>query len=140
VTRSVVFRPEAEDEVLETRRWYEERREGLGAEFASAVDAIVERIVASPLAFPCAYGETRRAVLRRFPHALYFRVLADGAIVVLALLWTPFHCPKVLGSLPAVTEETVTVFCPRAYREAGKPECGEEKILNTERRTLRCQS
>jgi plasmid stabilization system protein ParE len=85
VTRSVVFRPEAEDEVLETRRWYEERREGLGADFASAVDAIVERIVTSPLAFPSAYGETRRAVLRRFPHALYFRVVADGAIVVLAL-------------------------------------------------------
>jgi len=51
VTRRVVFRPEAEDEVLETRRRYEERREGLGAEFASAVDAIVERIVTSPLAF-----------------------------------------------------------------------------------------
>ena len=37
----------------------------LGREFASAVDAIVERIVTSPLAFPCAHGETRRAVLRR---------------------------------------------------------------------------
>lgn len=85
MTRRVVFRPEAQDEVLETRRWYEDRREGLGAEFANAVDAMVERIATSPLAFPCAYGETRRAVLRRFPYALYFRVLADGAIVVLAL-------------------------------------------------------
>ena len=85
MTRRVVFRPEAEDEVLETRRWYEERREGLGAEFASAVDAIVERIVTSPVAFPHAHGETRRAVLQRFPYAIYFRVLADGAIVVLAL-------------------------------------------------------
>lgn len=85
MTRRVVFRPEAEDEVLETRRWYEERREGLGAEFASAVDAIVERIVMNPVAFPCAHGETRRAVLQRFPYAIYFRVPADGAIVVLAL-------------------------------------------------------
>lgn len=85
MTRRVVFRPEAEDEVLETRRWYEERREGLGAEFGRAVDAMVERIVTSPLAFPCAHGETRRAVLPRFPYAIYFRVLADGAIVVLAV-------------------------------------------------------
>lgn len=85
MTRSVVFQPEAEVEVLETRRWYEERREGLGAEFASAVDAIVERIMTSPLAFPRAHGETRRAVLRSFPYAIYFRVLVDGAIVVLAL-------------------------------------------------------
>jgi plasmid stabilization system protein ParE len=85
VTRRVVFRPEAEDEVLETRRWYEERREELGAEFGRAVDAMVERIVTSPLAFPCAHGETRRGVLPRFPYAIYFRVLADGAIVVLAV-------------------------------------------------------
>jgi plasmid stabilization system protein ParE len=85
VTRQVVFRPEAEDEVLATRRWYEERREGLGIEFASAVDAMVERIITRPLAFPYAHGETRRAVLRRFPYAIYFRVLADGAIVVLAV-------------------------------------------------------
>jgi hypothetical protein len=72
VTRRVVFRPEAENEVLETRRWYEERREGLGAEFASAFDAIVERIVTSPLAFAYAHGETRRAVLQRFPYAIAF--------------------------------------------------------------------
>ena len=57
MTRRVVFRPEAENEVLETRRWYEERREGLGAEFASAFDAIVERIVTSPLAFAYAHGQ-----------------------------------------------------------------------------------
>lgn len=77
MTRRVVFRPEAEDEVLETRGWYEQRREGLGAEFASAVDAMVEHIVMSPLAFPCAHGETRRAVLRRFPYAIYSR--SDGS-------------------------------------------------------------
>jgi hypothetical protein len=85
VIRRVVFRREAENEVLATQRWYEERREGLGVEFASAVDAMVERIVTSPGVFPCAYGETRRAVLGRFPSAIYFRVLADGAIVVLAV-------------------------------------------------------
>ena len=50
------------DEVLETRRRYEERREGLGAEFATAVDAIVERIVTSPLAFPCAHAKPGRRV------------------------------------------------------------------------------
>jgi hypothetical protein len=46
---------------------------------------MVERIVTSPLPFLSAHGETRQGVLTRFPYAIYFRVLADGAIVVLAV-------------------------------------------------------
>lgn len=84
MTRRVVFRPQAEDDALEIRQWYEARREGLGAEFGLAVDALVARVAANPLAFQRAHGETRRAVLTRFPYAIYFRVVGEE-IVVLAL-------------------------------------------------------
>jgi plasmid stabilization system protein ParE len=79
VTRRVVFRPQAEDDALEIRQWYEARREGLGAEFGLAVDALVARVMANPLAFQRAHGETRRAVLARFPYAIYFRVVGEGS-------------------------------------------------------------
>jgi plasmid stabilization system protein ParE len=81
---AVVFPPEAEGEVLEARQWYESRSEGLGRRFAAAVDALVTRIVANPLAFPEVHGQTRRAVLTRFPYAIYFRI-TDGDVVVLAV-------------------------------------------------------
>ena len=81
---SVVFRPQAEDDALEVRQWYESRRVGLGREFGEALDALVARIVATPLAFPRVHDETRRAVLSRFPYAVYFRV-AEPAVVVLAI-------------------------------------------------------
>jgi hypothetical protein len=55
VSRQVVFRPEAEDEVLEVREWYETRRPGLGSEFAQAVDAIVGSIVENPLLYQRAH-------------------------------------------------------------------------------------
>jgi hypothetical protein len=44
VTRRVVFRPQAEDDALAVRTWYEARRDGLGREFGGAVDALVMRI------------------------------------------------------------------------------------------------
>ena len=78
----VVFRPEAEAEVLEARQWYESRSEGLGRRFAAAVDALMTRIVANPLAFPEVHGQTRRAVLARFPYALYFRIADEGVLVL----------------------------------------------------------
>ena len=82
--RPVVFRPQAEDEVLEVRQWYEARRPGLGEDFGAAVDQVIERIMANPFAFPRAHAETRRAVLARFPYAVYFRDL-NKEIVVLAI-------------------------------------------------------
>ena len=84
MTRRVVFRPQAEDEVLEVRQWYESRRVGLGREFGEAADALVARMAANPQLFPHVHGETRRAVLSRFPYALYFRA-SDDEIVVLAI-------------------------------------------------------
>ena len=84
MTRRVNFRPQADAEVLDARRWYEERRQGLGEEFGAAVDDTVARIAATPLAFPRVHGETRRAILRRFPYAIYFRIWEDD-IVVLAV-------------------------------------------------------
>lgn len=84
MTRAVVFRPEAEDEALDVRLWYEARRPGLGDEFGADVDSAVQRIAEHPQAYPRIRGETRRAVLTRFPYALYFRVTGE-AIVVLAV-------------------------------------------------------
>jgi hypothetical protein len=59
--------------VLEVRQWYEARRSGLGKEFGQAVDELVTRIVANLLACQRAHNETRRAVLSRFPYAIYAR-------------------------------------------------------------------
>jgi plasmid stabilization system protein ParE len=82
VTRHVHFRPQAGIEVLEARSWYENRRPGLGAEFGVAVDVLVERISENPEAFPLVREDTRRAALRRFPYAIYFRLRGDDVIVL----------------------------------------------------------
>jgi plasmid stabilization system protein ParE len=82
VTRAVVFRPQAEREALEVRRWYEGRRAGLGEEFGAEVDALVIRMADNPLLFPRVRGEIRRAVLPRFPYALYFRLTDEDAVVL----------------------------------------------------------
>ena len=81
MTQQAVFRPQAEDEVLEVRHWYEARREGLGKEFAQAVDELVDRIVDNPLAYQLAHKETRRAVLSRFPK------VAEKCLSRLGLVW-----------------------------------------------------
>lgn len=82
MSHTVVFRPQAEDELFEARNWYESRSDGLGDRFVAAVDALVDRIVANPLAFPSVHGETRRAVLTHFPYAIYFRLEAEHIVML----------------------------------------------------------
>jgi plasmid stabilization system protein ParE len=82
VSVQIVFRPQAEGEALEVRHWYESRSSGLGNQFTAALEGLIARIAAAPDAFPRIHGETRRAVFRRFPYAIYFRVAGDTAVVL----------------------------------------------------------
>jgi plasmid stabilization system protein ParE len=85
VTPRLVFRPEAESELLDTRLWYDDQQPGLGQSFATEVDRVLMAIVEHPLAHPRVHGETRRALVRRFPYAIYFRAMSDE-VVVLAVM------------------------------------------------------
>ena len=85
MTPRLVLRPQAAAELLDARDWYEEQRPGLGGAFATEVDMVLSRIVQAPLAYPRVHGETRRALVRRFPYAIYFHAMPDE-IVVLAVI------------------------------------------------------
>jgi plasmid stabilization system protein ParE len=85
VTPRLVFRPEAEAELLDARNWYEVERVGLGAVFAAAIETTITEVLQNPLTYPRVRGDTRRALVRRFPYAVYSRPTA-GEIVVLAVM------------------------------------------------------
>jgi hypothetical protein len=61
VTPRLVFRPEAEAELLDARNWYEAERVGLGAVFAAAVETTITEVLQNPLACPRVRGDTLRA-------------------------------------------------------------------------------
>lgn len=85
MSHPVVFRPEAEAELLEAGRWYEARRPGLGAAFRTAIDDVIERVGRQPQLFPRVQGEMRRALAHRFPYGLYFEII-EGQVVVIGLV------------------------------------------------------
>lgn len=78
----LVFRPEAQLELLEARDWYETRAVGLGFEFARSIDAAAGRILRAPTAFAHFEGDYRRCVLRRFPYSLIYRLHDDTVVIV----------------------------------------------------------
>ncbi|HVH66367.1 MAG TPA: type II toxin-antitoxin system RelE/ParE family toxin [Gemmatimonadales bacterium] len=73
--------PEAQADLVEAFGWYEGQRPGLGGEFLAEVALILVRIEDGPLQFPVVQGETRRAIVHRFPYAVFFIVDPDVTAV-----------------------------------------------------------
>jgi plasmid stabilization system protein ParE len=80
----VIFTRTASAELIDAQDWYENEAPGLGRRFRQAVDAVIERMSASPRQFPVIYRDVRRALLRRFPYALMFVIEADDTLTVIA--------------------------------------------------------
>lgn len=62
MSRRVSSRSQATAEAVETRDWYEDRRDGLGTEFREALEETIGRIVSNPLMHAKIQGETRRVI------------------------------------------------------------------------------
>ena len=67
----VIVRPEADEDVLETRAWYEARLEGLGVTFASRVAQAIELISQMPELFGEVAPGIRAAPVRRHKQVVF---------------------------------------------------------------------
>jgi plasmid stabilization system protein ParE len=78
--------PEAEEELAQAARWYEERRPGLGIELVVTVDLALQQIREAPDAYPLWQADRpyRKLVMRRFPYVVMFTV-HDDVVEVLAI-------------------------------------------------------
>ena len=83
MSRRLVFRPEAAEELADAYDWYEARVEGLGSEFVRAVDACLASIDRGPHGYPIVHKEIRRALLRKFPYGIFY-IYNDKEMVSLA--------------------------------------------------------
>src|SRR5438132_13376807 len=85
MTRDVIVRPEAEQDLRDAHAWYRKIAPVLGEQFISAVDQAITSASDNPLAFQALHRSLRRVLLRRFPYALFFAA-EESRIVVLGVL------------------------------------------------------
>jgi len=78
----VVVRPAAAADIEDAFLWYEQQRPGLGADFLRTVDGALAAIQSSPQLHAVIHRNTRRALLRRFPYGIYYRIYQDSIVIV----------------------------------------------------------
>jgi hypothetical protein len=79
---AVVFLPAPRIEMLEARNWYAERDPALGYGFFYEIERVTLRISVAPRQFPIVFEDVHRARCRRFPYALFFRLVDETAYVM----------------------------------------------------------
>lgn len=77
----VTIRPEAEKDIEEAANWYEQRREGLGDAFLDEIQNVLVAISERPAAYAVLHRGVRRALIKRFPFGVFYRLEDDGLVV-----------------------------------------------------------
>ena len=83
----VVYRRKVGRDLAGGFGYYEGQSEGLGERFLAAVDSAFDAIERYPEMFSRVHGEVRRAVISKFPYAVFFRI-DPKRVVVLTVLHT----------------------------------------------------
>ena len=87
MNRSFAIDLEAEADLADAKKWYDERREGLGSEFIEKVDDAFQTIQRILLVPHIVFNDLRRILLRRFPYAVFYRV-SESRITIVAVYHT----------------------------------------------------
>lgn len=78
----VGFAPRALVDYESAARWYHQQHPDLGRRFRHAVNDCIKRVATAPQMNPRTASGARRALLQRFPYALYYTEAAHGVLVV----------------------------------------------------------
>ena len=73
--------PEVEQDLKEAYDWYQERRDGLGEEFLTCVDACIQAACRSPEMNAIIRKDYRRALVRRFPYSIFYGYVGNSVTV-----------------------------------------------------------
>ena len=78
----LVLKPDAEADIIESAFWYEFQQLGLGVQLIHEIQATFSRIVNSPLMYNIVHRGARRALTRKFPFGVYYRVTEKNIVVI----------------------------------------------------------
>jgi plasmid stabilization system protein ParE len=85
MNKTIIIRPEAEEEIKSALDWYNLQFPGLGTDFILSIDATLASIARYPFITSKIHKNIRRRLIKRFPFGIFY-IVSDKNIIVLAIL------------------------------------------------------
>lgn len=89
----ILIRPEAENDILDASKWYQDQIADLGLEFLTILYETFQYLTENPRLFPVTYKDLHRVLMRRFPFAIFYKI-EDHFVIVIAVFHAsrnPYH-------------------------------------------------
>lgn len=81
----VEYHPAIEQELRDIIEYYNLCSQGLGIEFLNEFERQILKIASLPTQWRIVDGDIRRALMKRFPYVIYFRILENDALRVMVV-------------------------------------------------------
>ena len=91
----LIFKDEANQEVIESYLYYEKEQVGLGERFINELDQTIHSIKLTPNGFQKFHNETRQVPLNIFPFVVIYRVI-ENSLIIFSVFKTPQNPKKKL--------------------------------------------
>ena len=82
MTKPLILKDEAFEDIEEAAEWYDQHRAGLGNRFARSVAAALDAIKADPKSYGKVWRQMRARMVRSFPFVIYYRDMPTFVEVV----------------------------------------------------------
>jgi plasmid stabilization system protein ParE len=102
MTADLVVTPRASRDLRDICKCYDAERPGLGEAFLAETDDLVRIVRRYPEAYPLVFVCYRRALLTRFPYAVFYRYV-DGIVTIYAVMHTARNPRAIRRRLPGIT-------------------------------------
>ena len=93
MTYSVDISQAAEQDIRKGFLWYEDQKDGLGADFENHFSKAVNTIQSNPLKTQIRYAKIRVFFLKKFPYEIHFKVI-ENSILIAAVFATKDNLEK----------------------------------------------
>lgn len=84
----VIYHTDAENDIINAKKWYKDQQAGLEKRFALALKQTINYIIENPLLFEVKYKNTRVAFTRIFPYGVHYHFDDHNKITILTILHT----------------------------------------------------
>ena len=101
MSRELIYLPAASQDFIEGKNYYEELSPGTGGQrFENAFKEAIRQIRDGLVTHAVAFERFHRVNLRKFPYALYYRLVGEKAVIVAVLYsrWDPKRTQRALGT------------------------------------------
>jgi plasmid stabilization system protein ParE len=83
---NLIVQPRAQLDIDDALAWYHPRDPALVPRFLAELDSVFDRITQNPAQFPVEADPIQRALLRKFPFAVFFFIVGGNLAAVVAVL------------------------------------------------------